>query len=149
MPTTYTSSRVGANIAGKYQEKGTFWDGVTYEAANASAIVANDIIQMIKVPGASAPNGIIVLDVILSTDDLGTCTFDLGDGDDADYLIDGLDTGATAGAVARRGSGVSLTAAAGFPKVYTTDDTIDIKVATSSANVVGTIRLDVLMVAAP
>lgn len=145
MPTTYQSSRCSTGAVPVYKETGVFHDSATYEAAGASAIVANDVIQMVPIPGGNAPNGVEVIDVILTTDDCGTATADVGDGDDPDYLIDGADIGAAAGCVARRGSGVSVLVAAGFPKIYTTNDTLDVKIASSSANVEGTIRLDVFM----
>ncbi len=145
MPTTYQSTRCATGAVPVYKETGVFHDSGTYEALNALAIVANDVIQLVPVPGGNAPNGVEVLEVILTTDDLGTCTGDVGDGDDPDCFIDGADMGAAAGCVARRGSGVSVTALAGFPRTYTVNDTIDLLIASSGANVVGTIRLDVFM----
>lgn len=132
---TYTTDRTAAGAVAKYQEKGVFQDTATYEAA---ALAANDIVQMIQV----AP-GVTVLDMVLYNDDCGTCTADIGDGDDVDRFMDGVDIGAATGTGYRMGA--SVAAGTCFPKLYSTADTIDLKLATGPAT--GTLTLVVYMTA--
>lgn len=145
---TTTTSRTAAGQYGKYSEKGVFVDSVTYEAS-ALTFAANDVIQMIPVQGAAAPGGITVIGIDLYTDDLGTCTLHVGDGTDVDCFMASVDVGASAGSVTRMGAGVSLTAAAGFPRTYTTNDTIDLTSATITGTLTGTITMVVYMIAGP
>lgn len=128
---TVTTSRTATGVPARFQEKGVFSDTATYECA---ALAANDVIQMVNV----AP-GVTVLDVVVSFDDLGVgTTIDVGDGADVDRYIDGADTDGAAGAA-------RMSAAAGFPTLYSTADTIDVKILGAAAT--GTITLTALMTA--
>lgn len=105
--------------------------------ATGAGTAAGDIIQMVKVP-----NGARVLDVFLAADDLDTdgsptITLSVGDGDDDDRYIVASTIGQASG-VAR------LSSAVGADKVYTAEDTIDVKVvAAATAKQAGDITLTV------
>ncbi len=98
---------------------------------------AADVIQMVKVP-----KGAVVVDVLLVSTDVDTdaspaVVFDVGDGGDADYFIDGSTIGQAGGAVR---SNISTAK----PRTYTVDDTIDVTVATAAATAAaGTLSLTV------
>lgn len=103
-----------------------------------AALVANDVIRMVKVPA-----GATVLDVVLSATDLDTGTsaaivLDVGDDGDTDRFIDGATVG-QAGGVAH------LNNQAGHCYTYTADNTIDVlvQVAPTTGATSGTIRLGV------
>lgn len=138
MPNTYSSDRVTAGVS-RYEETGAYTDTATYTAANGDAIVATDTINMIKVPGASAPGGLRLSGLQLITADLGTCTFSVGDSTDTELFMKTVDCGAAQANVFRLGAGCA--SGKGFSKVYTADDTIKITVAANTGNVVGAIEL--------
>lgn len=100
------------------------WDYAEYDLA--AALAQNDVIQMIKVP-----SGAIVIDVVLTADDLDTnvspaIVLDVGDGADTDRFIDGS-TIAQAGGIERQN------VKTGFLYEYTADDTIDVLVQAAPA----------------
>lgn len=128
---TVTTTRTATGVPARLQEKGVFTDVATYECSSTAAAT---VIQMVKIAA-----GVTLLDLHIVFDDLGTgVTVDVGDGDDVDRYIDGADV-ATAAGVAR------LSAGTGFPKTYSTDDTIDITILGAAAT--GTITLVALMTA--
>lgn len=132
-----TTTRTAAGVPARYQEKGVFVDVATYEC---SSLAANEVIQFINV----AP-GVTVLEMRLDFDDLGTgVTVDVGDGDDVDRFMDGVDV-STASGTARMGAGITVAPYTAFPKTYTTADTIDGKILGAAAT--GTITLTVFMTA--
>lgn len=106
----------------------------TYTAA--TALVVNDVIQMVKVP-----LGAVIYRVELAVDDLDTgaaIVLAVGDGVVADRYI----TGSTIG---QAGGVVTTNNVAGAGYTYTADDTIDVKVTTAPAGGgTGVIRLSVL-----
>src|SRR5688500_10410003 len=140
---TVTTDRTATNAIGKYSATGVFSDTATYECDGVVS-VADTVIQMIKVNGADAPGGITVLDMFLDYDDLGTLTADVGDGDDVVRFMEGVDVGAGGGR-ARQGHLITANPFTAFPKTYTANDTIDVKLLTGTAT--GTITLTVLMTA--
>lgn len=86
-----------------------------------AALAAGDILQMVDVYKDET-----VLGVICKSPDIDTATnvtFDIGDGGDADYFIDGSTIGQAGGTVSSLADDVA-------PKKYTANDTIDIKIAT-------------------
>lgn len=141
---TLVSNRCASGVPGVYKETGVFCDVSTYEA---SAVALADVIQMVKVQGANAPGGISVIQIDLYTDDLGTGTMHCGDGTATSWAMASVDVGNAAGAVAHLGQGNSLTGTTGFPRNYTTNDTIDLVVATATGTLTGTITMVVWMVA--
>ena len=111
----------------------------TYEVA--TALVINDVIQMVKVPKNST-----IIDCILVTDDLDTGTtivLDVGYGTNDDYFI----LGSTVG---QEGGLVRASAATAFPLVLTADDTVDLHVDTApTGGGVGTVTLSVTYIFTP
>ena len=99
MATVY-SDRAGTNDVAKHVEKGVFSDSCTYTFAGEAA---GTVLDLFKIAA-----GVRVLDMILTSDDLGTLTVDVGiTGVDVDQFMDGIDFGAAGGAVARMGASVS------------------------------------------
>ncbi len=86
----------------------------------AAALDANSVIQMVPVC-----DGMMILDIQFSCTALGASrTLDIGDGTDVDLFFDGIDaSGACAGDLFNEGDVATC-----FGKVYTGDDTIDVKV---------------------
>lgn len=99
----------------------------------ASALAANDVIQLVRLP-----KGAVVKEVVMDFDDLGTGTSaDIGDSDDADRYIDGADT-ATAAGTAR------LNAIAGRNYRIGTNDGDDVLTLTNlGGSATGTIKVTV------
>ena len=95
---------------------------------NGTAILANDVFQMITVPANS-----FVLNVRAEvlTAEGATCTFDVGDGATADGYIDGQD-GNSAASVTSWDEDGTKTEAFGHGKYYSAADTIDIKMMTGT-----------------
>lgn len=100
----------------------------------ASALAANDVINVIKMP-----IGAVIHDLIVDFDDLGTgTTLDVGDSADADRYIDGADT-ATAAGTAR----LSAIAGRGYRIGTATGDNI-IQAKNLGAAATGTIKFTVV-----
>lgn len=123
MATTYQSDRVlySSPRAGIHESLVI----ETYEAA--TALVINDVIEMIPVPA-----GATVAEMFLATDDLDTGTtivLAVGDGDDDDRYIAGSTIG-QAGGNASIGAGITAASVACI-HTYSAADTIDVKVTTA------------------
>jgi hypothetical protein len=95
-------------------------------AAGATALGAGDILQAIPVP---AKTYVLKAGIDVTTAEGATQTFDLGDGDDADGYLDGVNGNTVAG----YGSTYVLTEGTpnviigyGFGKYYNAADTIDL-----------------------
>lgn len=129
---TFTTDRTAPSAIAKYLETGVFSDTATYEFTGEAAA---SIVQMIKVAGADSPGGITILEMILVTDDLGTLTANVGDGNSATRFMSGVDVGASGTPNCYR--------MGGFPYTYTTNDTIDLATVTGAAT--GTATLTVFM----
>lgn len=141
---TTASARCADSAIPVYCADGVFCDISTYEASALTFAVA-DVIQMVKVAGADAPGGIDVLQIDLYTDDMGTCTAHVGDGTATSWAMANVDIGQAAGSVSHLGQGNSLTGSTGFPRRYTTDDTIDLTCASITGTITGTITMVVWM----
>lgn len=87
-------------------------------AAGLTALAATDVLEVIKVPANT-----LVTNVALNvtTAEGGTLTIDVGDGDDPDGFLDGVNANATAAYIP-----VAGTAAYEQGKYYTAADTIDV-----------------------
>ena len=87
-------------------------------AAGLTALAATDVLEVIRVPANT-----LVTNVALNvtTAEGGTLTVDVGDGDDPDGYIDGVNANATAAYIT-----VAGTAAYEQGKYYTAADTIDV-----------------------
>lgn len=125
---TYTTNRTATNVPARNpQSNGTWYDAATYEA---SALVTNDVIQMVKVPP-----GITVDRVEVVHDALGANTaLEVGDGSDTDRFIT-----AFAAATSTINDGAPKQGGA-FPYAYTEYDTLDVK-SVGVGNITGTITL--------
>lgn len=139
---TLTAAAVASTVQPKETHQHVIAVHSTYELT--AALAGADVIQMVKVP-----KGAQILEIQLATDDLDTgaaLVLDVGDGGDPDRFIDGSTIGQTGGS-ARLGSGVAAATAAGsFGYTYTTEDTIDVTVATAPGTgaTEGTVALTVL-----
>lgn len=98
MMTTVNSTTYAAQVAGKIalnpgvNHTGLLIASTGYEA---SALAANDVINLFKLP-----KNAVVHAFIIAFDDLGTDTsLDIGDEKDADRFVDGLDTATAGGTV--------------------------------------------------
>jgi len=140
MATTYSADAVAATVQAR---GGVGVQSVTETYEAGTALVIDDIIQMVKVPA-----GATVLDIILSVDDLDsgtTIVLDVGDGSDDDRYILGTTIGQGGGTV-RLGSGVvGAAAASAHGYTYSAEDTIDVHVDTApSGGGTGTISMTVI-----
>jgi hypothetical protein len=104
-------------------------------ASHGLTLITADTIQMVKVP-----IGATVMDCILESGNMdGSCTLQVGDGDDTDRYIDATNHGTAA--LTRRGQ----TDKVGVPSTYTAADTIDVVCGTDPSDSVA-IRLDVFYI---
>lgn len=131
MATTYQSEAVAKGYQPRLLHAGV--TPVTVEFDATTALVIDDVIEMIPLA-----EGVSVLDVILSTEDLDSGTallLDVGDGDTDDRYI-AADTVGQAGGVAR------MSLHGGHGHTYTADDTLDVHVDTApTGDGTGVIRL--------
>jgi hypothetical protein len=105
-------------------------------AAGLTALAATDVLEVIKVPAKTLVTN-VVLEV--TTAEGGTLTIDVGDGDDPDGYLDGVNGNATAAYIP-----VAGTAAFEQGKYYTAADTID--VTTVNAADAAVMKLTAIMV---
>jgi hypothetical protein len=105
-------------------------------AAGLTALAATDVLEVIKVPAQTLVTN-VVLEV--TTAEGGTLTIDVGDGDDPDGYLDGVNGNATAAYIP-----VAGTAAFEQGKYYTAADTID--VTTVNAADAAVMKLTAIMV---
>lgn len=139
MATTYSSDKVASTVQAV---AGVGLHVVYAEYEAATALVLDDVIQMVKVP-----KGATVVELILAVDDLDSGTdlvLDVGDGSDDDRYILGSTIG-QAGGLARLGAGITAaTTPSAFNYEYTAEDTIDVHVDTAPAGGgTGTIKMAV------
>lgn len=121
---TFQSNKVVDSIPARDALDGV--QSVTGKYSLTAALVLNDVIQMVKIPA-----GHQVVDVILSADDLDTngtplISLTVGDGDDTARFI-------AASTIGRTGGVARLDQKAGLQKVYTAEDTVDVKVSAAPA----------------
>ena len=116
------------NLSPAYTVSNTF-DASEAAVENGTAILANDVFQMITVPANTLVYGVRA-DVV--TAEGGTCTFDVGDGATADGYHDGLDGNDATVNVFSFDEDGTKTEAFGNGKFYATADTIDIKMMTGT-----------------
>ena len=105
-------------------------------AAGLTALTATDVLEVIKVPAKTLVTN-VVLEV--TTAEGGTLTIDVGDGDDPDGYLDGVNGNAAAAYIP-----VAGTAAFEQGKFYTAADTID--VTTVNAADAAVMKLTAIMV---
>jgi hypothetical protein len=136
MATTFTSDIITAGQKSRTAGIGNM-KTITATREAASALVINDVLQMVPVP-----RGAVVHHIELVTDDLDTdgspgVVLDVGDGDNPDRYIDGSTVGQDGGR-----HNVPLLSMGSY--VYPQEDTIDILVAVAPvATGTGTLQLTV------
>ena len=129
MPTVQ-ASLAQTGIPARYQEKGVFAVVSTYQA---SALQIGDVVEMMKVQ-----SGVTVVGGALIFEALGaSTTLSVGDGGGVADLLAATSTSSAGTA--------QILSGGKFPKKYTADDTIDIKLAGGAAT--GKITLIVFMTA--
>lgn len=113
-----------------------------YDEYEASSLAANDVIKF----GPKLPAGARVIDIIVNFDDLGTgTTLDVGDGNDADRYLDGVDTATAAGKSSMSGSSGTIGPINGVGYVVGTNSSDNQLQATNlGASATGTIKFEVL-----
>lgn len=124
MATTYTNARAASTVMPRSNHQGL--TAVTATQTIATALVVNDVIEMVKVPNLAR-----VVEVVLISEDLDTGTtaavvLAVGDGAVTNRYISGSTIG-QAGGVARMDQITAVDFA------YSADDTIDVKVTTAPA----------------
>lgn len=127
MATTYTSALASSNSAFTGPGGGVvFVREATY--VPSTALVVNDVIQMIPVAEGERVLDVQLITEILDSDGTPAIVLDVGDGDDADRYIDGSTAGQTGG-MSVLGSGITGDAeVTALHKLYTVADTIDVLV---------------------
>jgi hypothetical protein len=135
---TFTADEAAATAPAKGEGMSGNCKVVVAEYEISAALALNDVIQMVKVP-----NGAVVSNVVLATDDLDThgtptIVLDVGDGGDTDRYIDGATVGQAGGV-----TDSSNLAIGGIGYEYTDEDTIDILVQAAPATgaTSGTLKL--------
>lgn len=137
MASTFTATKAAATYP-VYQPKAGELGCVTSTYEVSTALIINDVIEMVRLP-----KGATVVDCILVVDDLDSdgspaITLDVGYGDNDDYFI-------AANTVGQAGGLVRASAATAFPLTLTAEDTIDVHVDTApAAGGTGTITLTVM-----
>lgn len=136
--TKIATGPTGSNILGQ----GTANAGVyaMYDEYEASALETASTITM----GSPLPIGARVLNVILYTDDMGsTVTCDVGDADDADRYLDGVDVTNANDVHSLLGAGTRLGEIDGFG--YVVDGTNDQQILITTAGIwSGTVKIVVI-----
>lgn len=141
MASTFTASKAASTHATKDFKTGTNCIESTYQVTAGSALVINDVIQMVKVP-----KGARVTEIILSTTDLDSnvtplVSLEVGDGDDTNRYI-AADTIGRTGGTTRMGSGITTLTQA---YTYTADDTIDVLVTAAPATGATTFTIQLIV----
>ena len=113
-----------------------------YDEYVASSLAASDIITV----GAPLPNGAMVLDIIVNFGDLGTgTTLDVGDSNDVDRYLDGVDTATAAGKSKMSGSTATIGPIGGIGYVIGTNSGDNQIIATNlGASATGTIKFQII-----
>lgn len=97
-------------------------------AAGATALGAGDILEVIRIPAGTQ---VLAVGLNVTTAEGGTLTVDVGDGDDPDGWLDGVNANTAAGysssqVTLTEGTPNTLSPAFGFGKYYGAEDTIDV-----------------------
>lgn len=113
-----------------------------YDEYEASSLAANDVVQV----GDKLPAGATIVDIIVHFDDLGTgMTLDVGDSDNPDRYLDGVDTATAAGKSSMSGSSGVIGPISGVGYVIGTASGDDQIILTNlSASATGTIKVQII-----
>lgn len=117
-----------SNISPAYTVEATF-DAAAAAVENGTAILANDVFQLITVPANTLVYGVRAQ---VTTAEGATSTFDVGDGATADGYHDGLDSNSTSTNAFSFDEDGTKTEAFGNGKFYAAADTIDLKCMTGT-----------------
>lgn len=98
-------------------------------AAGATALGAGDVLEVLRIP---AKTQVLAVGLDVTTAEGGTLTIDVGDGDDPDGYLDGVNANTTAGysssqVTISEGAPNTLSPALPWGKYYASADTIDVK----------------------
>lgn len=123
MATTYTATKAASTYPAR---AGVGLTTVFHTYTPSSALVINDVIQMVKVPV-----GATIVDMILATQDLDSngapaISLAVGDGGSTSRFI-------SSSTIARTGGVTFLNQEGGFLYTYTSEDTIDVIVLAAPA----------------
>jgi len=110
-------------------------------AAGATALTAGDVLEVLQVPAGTQ---VLAVGLNVTTAEGGTLTVDVGDGDDPDGYLDGVDGNAVAGysssqVTISEGTPNTISPALAFGKYYTDADTIDVKIVNAADAAVMTV----------
>ena len=97
--------------------------------SNGTAIVANDVFQLLKIPAGFFVHSVTVK---VTTANGAACTFDVGDGATPDGYHDGLNGNSTSTYDCSFDTDGTMTEAFGNGKFYSASDTIDLKFMTGT-----------------
>lgn len=103
------------------------FNGVDATAYKGSALATADVFELISIPAGAF---VITVAAKVTTVEGGTCTFDVGDGATVDGYLDGVDGNTSANT---QSFTADTTEAFGAGKLYTSADTIDLKLVTGTA----------------
>ena len=110
-------------------------------AACATALTAGDVLEVLQIPAGTQ---VLAAGLNVTTAEGGTLTVDVGDGDDPDGYLDGVNGNAVAGysssqVTISEGTPNTISPALAFGKYYTAADTIDVKVVNAADAAVMTV----------
>jgi len=137
--TIYNDPKQSAVVDGAYNNANLHF---MYDEYVASSLAANDIIQV----GDVLPTGAIVIDIQVQFDDLGTgTTLDIGDSNDVDRYLDGIDTATAAGKTSMQTSSVTIGPLTGRGYVVGTNSGDNQIIATNlGASATGTLKFCII-----
>ena len=98
-------------------------------AAGATALTSGDVLEVLQIPAGTQ---VLAVGLNVTTAEGGTLTVDVGDGDDPDGYLDGVNGNAVAGysssqVTISEGAPNTLSPALPWGKYYASADTIDVK----------------------
>ena len=110
-------------------------------AAGATALGAGDVLEVLRIP---AKTQVLAVGLDVTTVEGGTLTIDVGDGDDPDGYLDGVNANTTAGysssqVTISEGAPNTLSPALPWGKYYASADTIDVKTVNTADTAVMTV----------
>jgi hypothetical protein len=110
-------------------------------AAGATALTAGDALEVIRIPAGTQ---VVAVGLSVTTAEGGTLTVDVGDGDDPDGWLDGVNANTAAGyssstVTISEGTPNTISPAFAFGKYYGAEDTIDVKTVNAADTAVMTV----------
>ena len=110
-------------------------------AAGATALAGGDVLEVLRLP---AKTQVLAVGLDVTTAEGGTLTIDVGDGDDPDGYLDGVNANTIAGYSSSQvtlveGAPNTLSPALPWGKYYASADTIDVKIVNAADTAVMTV----------